>query len=143
VAIKNSSQKVRFTVIGGINTVIDFGVLFLLKSLGLPVIPANIVSTSCAFCFSFFANRKYTFKTRNSNIKREIILFILVTLFGLWVLQGIGIHFITIALSNTHWPDAVILLVAKLCASVASLTWNYILYSRVVFKQHEPQDQPE
>lgn len=133
-AIKNSSQKIRFITVGGINTAIDFGVLFLLKSLSLPVIPANIISTSCAFCFSFFANKKYTFKTDNANIRRELILFVIVTLFGLWVLQALVIQFVTFALSGVSLPEAVTLLIAKLLATVVSLTWNYTLYSRVVFK---------
>lgn len=136
-AIKNSSQKIRFIAIGGINTAIDFGALFLLRSLGLPVLPANIISTSLAFCFSFFANKKYTFKTDKANIKRELVLFLVVTLFGLWVLQAIVIQLVTFALSGTQLPDGVVLLIAKLLATVVSLTWNYTLYSRVVFKQNQ------
>lgn len=134
-AIKNSSQKIRFVAIGGINTAIDFGILFFLKSLGLPVVPANIISTSFAFCFSFFANKKYTFKTNNTNIKRELILFIVVTLFGLWILQGIVIYLATLALSGTGLQGDLILFIAKILATTVSLVWNYTLYSRVVFKK--------
>lgn len=134
-AIKNSSQKLRFIAIGGINTAIDFGILFLLRSIGLPVVSANIISTSFAFCFSFFANKKYTFKTDNANIRRELMLFVIVTLFGLWVLQALVIQGITFLLSGTQLPDGVVLFIAKILATLVSLTWNYTLYSRVVFKQ--------
>lgn len=135
-AIRNKSQKGRFIAVGGINTALDFGILFVLKSLGLPVVSANIISTSVAFCFSFFANKKYTFKTSNKgNVKRELFLFIIVTLFGLWVLQTITIKIITQLLTGSHLPDGIVLLVAKTFATVVSLTWNYMLYSRVVFKQ--------
>lgn len=133
--IKNKSQKATFATVGVINTAIDFGILFFLKSLGLPVIPANIVSTTAAFCFSFFANKKYTFKTTNANIKREIVLFILVTLFGLWVLQTFIIAVITELLSSAALPDTLVLFIAKLFAVIGSLIWNYIMYSRVVFKK--------
>ena len=136
-AIKNNSQKIRFLTIGGINTALDFGVLFSLKALGLPVVPANIISTFCAFCFSFFANKKYTFKTDNTRIKREIILFVVVTLFGLWVLQGIVIQLATSALSGTQLPEGFILFIAKILATIVSLTWNYTLYSRFVFKNNQ------
>jgi putative flippase GtrA len=135
VAIKNKSQKVRFIAVGGINTVLDFGILFILKSLGLPVVSANIISTSVAFCFSFFANKKYTFKTNKGNVKRELFLFVIVTLFGLWVLQTIVIKIVTELLAGSHLPNGIVLLIAKLLATTVSLTWNYILYSRVVFKQ--------
>ena len=135
--IKNNSQKTRFIMVGGANTIIDFGVLFLLKSLGLPAISANIASTSTAFCFSFFANKKYTFKTTNANIKREIVLFVVITLFGLWVLQTIVIKIVSIALGGFHLPDNLVLLIAKLLATAVSLIWNYILYSRLVFKSSQ------
>lgn len=133
--IKNKTQKTRFIMVGGVNTLLDFGILFLLKSLGLPAISANIVSTSAAFCFSFFANKKYTFKTDSTNIRREIVLFVIVTLFGLWVLQTIVIKLISYLLSGVDIPENVTLLIAKLFATIVSLTWNYILYSRVVFKK--------
>lgn len=133
--MKNSSQKVRFAAVGGVNTLIDFGLLFGLKALGLPALSANIISTTTAFCFSFFANKKYTFKTAGTDIKREIVLFIVVTLFGLWVLQTLVIAFVTSILTQTHLQDGIILLIAKLFATAVSLVWNYVLYSRVVFKQ--------
>lgn len=134
--MKNSSQKSRFVAVGGINTIIDFGILFLLKSLGIPVLTANIISTTTAFCFSFFANKKFTFKTIDTNIKREVILFIIVTLFGLWVLQTIVIKLVTILLSK-YFPDYTVLFLAKVVATGVLLVWNYIFYSRVVFKQNQ------
>lgn len=132
---KTDSQKIRFMLVGGANTVIDFGLLFLLRALGLPTIPANVISTTSAFCFSFFANKKYTFKTTATNIKREIILFIAVTLFGLWVLQTIVIAVVAPLLSTFILSMDMALLGAKLAATIVTLTWNYIMYSRVVFKQ--------
>ena len=132
-AIKNN-QKTRFLGVGAINTLIDFGILFILKSVGIPVVPANITSTTIAFCVSFFANKKYTFRTKNTNIKRELLLFIIVTLFGLWVLQTVVIHLVSTLLVESGLSSDAILLIAKICATAVSLTWNYILYSRVVFK---------
>ncbi len=134
--IKNKTQKATFAAVGVINTAIDFGILFTLKSLGLPTIPSNVISTTAAFCFSFFANRKYTFKTTSGNKKREFILFVVVTLFGLWVVQNVVIAVLTYLLSVLALPETLNLLIAKLFAIIASLTWNYILYSRVVFKQN-------
>lgn len=131
---KNSSTKARFLVVGSANTAIDFGLLFLLKALGLPAIGANIISTTTAFCFSFIANKKYTFKTTNTNLRREIILFIGVTLFGLWVLQTVVIQATLYTLSAASLSDEAALLIAKLCATLVSLMWNYVMYSRVVFK---------
>jgi putative flippase GtrA len=137
--IKDKEQKMRFVAVGGVNTVIDFGLLFILKSLGLPAISANLISTTTAFCFSFFANKKYTFKTTETNIKREVFLFVVVTLFGLWVLQTIVIAVVTMLLSGVHLSSNAILFIAKVIATMVSLVWNYVLYSRVVFKKKDAE----
>ena len=131
--VKSNSKKVRFVTVGVANTAIDFGVLFALKALGLPTISANIISTTAAFCFSFFANKKYTFKTTGSNLRREIILFTAVTLFALWVLQTIVIAAVQATLANSGLNEQVILFIAKILAVCVTLVWNYMFYSRLVF----------
>lgn len=133
--MKNKSQLIRFGLIGVINTALDFGLLFILKSIGLMATTANIFSTSIAFVFSFFANKKYTFRSSGTNIVREMILFVAVTLFGLWVLQTGVIWLVLPHLSKLLRSSEVGLLVTKLIATAVSMTWNYILYDKLVFKK--------
>lgn len=134
-ATKKHATKLRFGIVGATNTLIDFGLLFIGFSLfGLSKISANIISTSVAFVFSFFANKKYTFKSHdNQNIIREIILFTVVTLFGLWVIQNLIIYLLSPNLIGLRINENTALFISKLIATVASLVWNYLLYSRVVF----------
>jgi putative flippase GtrA len=134
VAIKNKAEKIRFGAVGVVNTLIDMGVLFTLTSFGLPSVWANVISTSCAFIFSFFANRTFTFHTTSST-KRQFFLFVIITLFGLWVLQSIIIWIVTSLLATTTLERSFSLLVAKLAAISVSLVWNYTMYSRFVFKR--------
>ncbi|XMB33976.1 GtrA family protein [Candidatus Saccharibacteria bacterium oral taxon 955] len=133
--MKNKSQLIRFGLIGVINTALDFGLLFILKSIGLMATTANIFSTSIAFVFSFFANKKYTFRSSGTNIVREMILFVAVTLFGLWVLQTGVIWLVLPHLSKLLRSSEMGLLVTKLIATAVSMTWNYILYDKLVFKK--------
>lgn len=133
--IQKHADKLRFALIGGLNTLLDFALLFLFTHLGLPVIIANLFSTSVAFIFSFFANRSFTFKATGGNAKRQFILFLVVTLFGLWVLQPIVITLTGLALGPTGLSSDLTLLIGKLLATAVSLTWNYIFYSRLVFKK--------
>ena len=131
---KKHADKLRFTIVGSINTVIDFSILFTLTTpFNIPKELANFISTSVSFLFSFFANKKYTFKSTSKNLKKQFILFTIVTLFGLWVIQTIIIAAITPVFTNINKPAA--LLISKLIATAASLIWNYTLYSRVVFKK--------
>lgn len=125
------NQKLRFLAIGTINTLIDFSLLFILaKLVGLPDVAANIVSVSVALTFSFFANRKYTFKS-TGNRRREIVLFLIFTLFGLWVLQSIIIWVFGQLFGNSD----LILLIAKIAATAVTLVWNFITYKNFVFKE--------
>lgn len=135
--IKNKTEKLRFGIVGLANTAIDFGTLFTLTSLGLPPLLSNVISTTFAFCFSFFANKKFTFRSTSADIKREIILFTLITLFGLWVIQSIIIEGMTVLLSPLLLSRDLVLLIAKIVATIVSLVWNYTLYSRIVFKKQE------
>ncbi len=131
--MKNKRQFIRFALVGGINTMIDIGLLFGLVAIGLPKLTANTISTGVAFVFSFFANRNYTFKANNTTIHRQIILFIIVTLFGLWVLQN-GVIYILQPVVELFLPHhASALFITKLIATGFSLAWNYILYARIVF----------
>lgn len=132
--MKNNTL-VRFGTVGIVNTALDFGLLFLFQRLGMPIAAANILSTSIAFGFSFLANKKYTFRSHGTNLRREIILFTVVTLFGLWVLQTVVIYLTYPTGASLLRNDDLGLLVAKSIATVVSLIWNYLLYSRVVFKK--------
>ena len=136
VVLKNNPQLLRFGIVGGANTALDFGLLFIFKFIGIPVEIANIMSTGLAFIFSFFANKKYTFKTTNTNVIREMLLFVIITLTGLWGLQTLIITLTHNPLTQLMGNTDVALLVAKLLATVASLTWNYLFYSKLVFKKH-------
>lgn len=128
------AKKIRFIMVGTAATSIDFGLLFVGRYVfGLPVISANIISTTTAFCFSFVANKKYTFKSHGTNVVREMVLFSVVTLFGLWVIQTIIIA-LALPVAESFAAHAVALFLSKLLATGVTLIWNYVLYSKVVFK---------
>ena len=131
------AEKFRFALVGGFNTALDFGILFGLTALGVDKIAANYVSTSIAFVFSFFANKTFTFKAKTGNARREFITFIIVTLFGLWVLQPIIIVGVTTLTASLDITDSAKLIGAKLVATIVSLIWNYFMYSRVVFHKKD------
>lgn len=127
-----SPQVIRFVIVGVLNTAIDVALLFLLTYLGVELWLANICSTSVALLFSFVVNRSFTFKS-TGNPLRQIVPFVAVTLVGLWVLQPLVLLGVT-GLLNGVWGEYVGLFVAKMLATVVSMTWNYLLYNRLVFK---------
>ena len=139
--LKNN-QAFWFSIIGGINTALDFIFFFVLTSFGIKIFIANIFSTGITFIISFLMNKKITFKSVSNNKKeliREMVLFILVTLFGLWVIQNIVISTAMPIFENLLKNKRISLLLSKLIATIFSLIWNFILYKKVVFKNKSGQ----
>lgn len=132
--MKKHAQKIRYIIVGGFNTFLDFVLLFTFTWLGVDKILANYFSTGIAMVFSFFANKSFTFKNTNPQAKKQFALFILVTVFGMWVIQPIVIWVVSFFIDPIITNETISLFIAKLIATVASLIWNYLLYSSLVFK---------
>jgi len=135
--LKKHAEKIRFIIVGGLNTAIDFVILFALVSLGLPTIASNFISTSIAITFSFFANKKFTFKGTNNSNSRQVVLFLIITIFGMWVIQPIIIESIKLILGSAVANKYIILLIGKILATIVTLIWNYLMYRRFVFKKND------
>ncbi|XVV05142.1 GtrA family protein [Actinosynnema sp. CA-248983] len=131
------ATKVRFGLVGIANTLVDLVAYTLLTLAGLPMFAANLLSTSAGMACSFTLNRSFTFRAtaRTGDVKSQAALFLLVTAFGLWVVQPIVISLVTGAFEGTHPVVAVV--GPKLSALVFNLVWNYTLYSRLVFRPKE------
>ena len=131
--MKKSTKPLRFILVGITNTAIDFIVLLSLTAGGLTLVLSNIISTSVALTFSFFANRTFTFGSTGKK-RSQAVRFLLVTLVGLWVLQPIVLVLAVPVLEGMLSREASIV-VAKLIATVVSMVWNYLLYDSLVFRK--------
>jgi putative flippase GtrA len=132
------SKKARFVVVGGANTVIDFVFYNLFSkvfALALPV--ANMMSSFIAMLFSFFMNKKWTFRATGKNYLREVVLFFVFTIIGIWVIQSGTIWLIESTFRGVDWQNFWLKNILKVIASVPSLIWNYITYNKFVFKNKD------
>lgn len=146
------SSLAKFGLVGVLNTLVDFGIFNVLtnKRVGWKKIPANLASTTVAMIVSFGLNRGFVFNATGGNIYVQTAEFFAVTAFGLYVLQNIVIWFL---LDVWEWPvelawkivrlvkldrymshDFVRKNAAKAAATLVSLTWNYLMFSFIVFK---------
>lgn len=121
----------RFLVIGTANTLIDLGILLGLTQAGLGLVPANMISTSVALVFSYFANRKYTFQAAGTGVT-QVTKFFAVTLIGMWGLQPLVMSGI-LSLIGERLSDPIALIGAKVIATGVTLVWNFVLYQYFVF----------
>jgi putative flippase GtrA len=147
---QGAAQAGKFGLVGLTSTIIDFALLNLAHTvLGLGLIEANLISTTVAMIFSFILNRKYVFSGGNGSPLRQAVSFFLVTAFGLYVIQSLVIHLLTvtwtaplhlvigllgaIGLGKILSSNFIITNVSKLVATAATLVWNFFFYKRVVF----------
>ena len=137
----SASQLLRFCLVGAVNTGIDVSLFTALRLAHVPLVPANICSTSTALLCSLVLNYRFTFKNR-SLTRLRIAGYITVTLFGLWVLQPICIKLsaglvhgvLGWALHSRIMQSGVIrTALPKILAVVVTMAWNYAWYSRVIF----------
>ena len=118
---------VRFCVTGGLNTLVDFVVFFLLtSSLNWPVIPSQVLSYSAGILNSYCINRRWTFQTRNRFFSREMLLFIGVNL------AVLGVRVLSVWALTSRIGLGVLL--SKLCTTALTMVLGFILNRLVVFR---------
>lgn len=130
---KVDKKPIRFVLVGISNTVLDFLVLNILLFCKVNILFANTISTGIAMLYSFFMNKKWTFRNSGDNYVREVILFFIFTAIGIWVIQNGCIYLLNLIVPDFGLPEIIYNNAIKLAASIPSLTWNYLTYNRFVF----------
>lgn len=149
--IKNiwSNTGTRFVAVGIFNTLFDFAILnFLVFAFDVNKIVANTISVTLAMMVSYMLNYHVVFRQKSADHIKKIILFFIITAFGLWVLQNsviyVFVHWLTwpgtvvksvfdlIGLSSIT-KDFAILNTAKVLGTFVSLLWNFFMYKHFVF----------
>ena len=118
-------QAFKFGVVGGLSTVIDFGLLFLLQSaMGINYLVASTLSFLVSLVFNYICSMKYVFVGKKDSSKvREFTVFLILSLIGL----GLNEFFLWIF----HGKGKMNLMLAKLLATTIVMVWNFV--SRKIF----------
>ncbi|MCG8921126.1 GtrA family protein [Lentzea sp. CC55] len=136
-----NAQQLRFGLVGIGNTLVDLVGYTVLFALGTPLVIANLISTTTGMALSFTLNRSFTFRAAGGGTVRQVVLFVLVTGVGLWVIQPLMIMATRGAFSGL--PETLAIAAPKLAGICVALVWNYVLYSRLVFRPAaEPAKEP-
>lgn len=160
---KQSTAEVKrvgkFGIIGVLNTLVDYTIFIsLTKIFSIPlesVWTAKLPSGAIAMIFSFFMNRMWVFESKGKDVAKQAATFFPVTMVGVFLIQTglvqlfsskvpqIGQLGYDIAnavgviglMPNLLTEEFVIKTAAFGLATLASLTWNYLMYKYVVFKK--------
>ncbi|MBR1937152.1 MAG: GtrA family protein [Bacilli bacterium] len=131
--IKNNKllvQIIKFVIVGGIATIIDFVVLYILKEyVGLNEILANTISFTVSVIYNYIASIKWVFDVdKDKNEKQQFIIFIVFSIIGL----GINnlILWICIDKFNIHY------LIGKVFATAIVMVFNFITRKKFLEKNN-------
>lgn len=134
-------QFIKFSVVGVLNTLVDFAVLNLLMWLtniykGSWMILLNAISFTCAVLNSYLWNKYWTFGEKSKEkIAQEFSKFFLISVVGI-ILNTAIVYSVTtyippfFGLSAEPWAN-----LAKVLATIISMCWNFIGYKFWAFKR--------
>lgn len=122
---KELKRMTRFLVVGAVGTFLDFGVLTVLKAIGLATLYANSISFTLGVINNYTWNRLWTFAgIKHADWRRQLVQFTLVSLIGLAFNNIIVVSLedlVGAALNNPEFGY----LPAKALATGVVVFWNY------------------
>lgn len=145
-------QILRFALVGVSNFLVDLTIynLLLLLSPSFSVVLAGVISGTAAMVNSFVFNKTFTFKAKNLS-GAKIVLFFVITAFGLYVIRPIILYFFT---QVWLWPSQLLYDItsslrlpfsqefdtrnlALLIAIAVVLVYNYLSYKYLIFNDEK------
>ena len=113
-------QIFKFTIVGGIATVIDFVFLYIFREFcHFPVLVSNTLSFCISVIYNYIASVKWVFDVnKDKNAKKQFIIFIIFSVLGL-LLNNL-IMWITVEFLSIYY------LLAKVIATVIVMVFNFV-----------------
>lgn len=140
------NTKVRFIAAGIANTLVDVVTFnFFILAFSFGVVHASIISTTTAMVVSYILNKKAVFRSQTPHSFKQIVLFVVVTAAGIWLVQTFVMVGALNVLDSWFNPAEHSFLewflqnVAKGFGVVAGAVWSYLGYSRIVFRETREQ----
>ncbi|USN95906.1 MAG: GtrA family protein [Candidatus Nomurabacteria bacterium] len=141
----------RFICVGFFNTTLDFLLLNLLAFVAhIPVLVANVVSVCVGVVVSYYLNHIFVFRHHSPPSLQSFAKFFIVTGISVVVVQTVVIAIMTpIYMNLLHsllnlvssfgldgYEHQLAVNMAKVTAVLVGMFWNYILYSKTVFREN-------
>ena len=113
-------QIFKFIIVGGIATIIDWLIYFILcQFVKIDPLISNIISFSVSVVYNYWASCKYVFNVTNKHSKgKQITVFIVLSALGL----GINELLIFALNTNLHWNYMLV----KILATIIVMIFNFI-----------------
>lgn len=94
--LKLLKQSMGYSLVGGAQFLLDWGVLVGLTALGMPASPANVVGRFAGAALGYWANGRVTFPDSRSSSRRRVLrfalLWLLMTILSTFAIHTIAAH---------------------------------------------------
>jgi len=131
---KELTRFSRFLTVGAIGTVLDFTILTLLKLAGAPTLIANSLSFTAGLVNNFTWNRLWTFGDVQSDWRKQLAQYTLISLVGLALNDLIVLSLENVLGSMLSQPEFGYL-PAKVIATGVVVFWNYFANRTWTFRK--------
>lgn len=125
-------QLFRSLFVGGIATIVDFGVAAIVRELfGGNDVVSNIVGFVFGLITNYLISILWVFKKHNMNIATEFAVFSIIGLIGL------GINTLIVYFLGNLWNSqevGIMFYVAKMIATLITLIWNFAARKIILYK---------
>ena len=119
-------QFIRFCIVGFSTTAVDFSIYLVLTRVAkLQYLLANLIAVLIAIIWSYYWNRRYTFKSKEKALKLQFSKFFVVSTIGLGLNELILFLLVNFGLNDIF---------AKMCAVGIVLFWNFFINKFWTFK---------
>ena len=120
-------QIMKFSVVGVIAFIIDYGLLALLTEVfGVNYLVSATISFTVSVIFNYLASMRYVFTHKEGmSRRREFIIFVVLSVIGL----GINNFLMWAGVELIAWPDWIAehaYLVVKIFATAVVMVWNFV-----------------
>lgn len=113
------NQILKFGVVGGLAFLIDYGLLyFLTEFCNIYYMISSIISFTVSLIFNYILSIKWVFDVRKKQTYKEVIVFVLLSVFGLLINQLV--MYVGSDLLNIYY------MITKLVATFIVMVWNFV-----------------
>ncbi len=123
-----NNRILRYIFYGGLSTLVNLGVFWILRKAGVPLVPANTLSVICAILFAYYVNSRFVFESKARGFKErwpEFVKFITARLSTMVIEVG-GVPLLVNA---AHFHE----LAAKIVIQFIVLSLNYVFSKFLIF----------
>lgn len=126
---KNLIELIKYVVVGGLTTLVNFVVFFICTYFKMHWFFANVISWVFAVAFAYVVNRKYVFESQSNDKKKELVQFVGLRLLTL----GVESVLMFISIQLLHIDENI----SKIIVSFVTVIGNYVFCKFLIFKPND------